>query len=296
VSELPERFIKTTLDLYGQTGQIWLENLPPLLAETEQRWEFKLEGGMYPLSYNFTAPGIGRDGLLVVLKAGFPNPELTCEIEALRLFGGKGAVRIFEADPDIGVFLMERLIPGEPLARVPADIQATAHAAEVMRNLWVPLPPEHPFPSVSDWAKGLKRLRAQFEGGTGPFPTRLVEAAERLFDELIISMESPLLLHGDLHYHNILSARRRPWLAIDPKGLAGEPAYETGALLRNPMPEIARRRELQRFLERRARQLSEELDLDLERVLGWGTAQALLSAWWSYEDHGREGQGRDRVR
>ncbi len=38
---------------------------------------------------------------------------------------------------------------------------------------------------------------------------------------------------GDLHHENILAAERAPWLAIDPKGVIGEPAYEMGALLRN---------------------------------------------------------------
>jgi streptomycin 6-kinase len=70
--------------------------------------------------------------------------------------------------------------------------------------------------------------------------------AESLFRELIASSESPVLLHGDLHHFNILSARRQPWLAIDPKGVAGEPAYEPGALLRNPNPELCTDIEVQR--------------------------------------------------
>jgi streptomycin 6-kinase len=93
-------------------------------------------------------------------------------------------------------------------------------------------------------------------------------------------MAEPVLLHGDLHHWNILAAGRQPWLALDPKGIVGEPAYEVGALLRNPdlMP-------LQ-VQERRVDQLTAELGFDRYRILGWGIAQAVLSAWWSYEDHG----------
>lgn len=43
-----------------------------------------------------------------------------------------------------------------------------------------------------------------------------------------------MLLDGDLHHFNILRAHRQPWLAIDPKGLVGDPAYEVGAFLYNP--------------------------------------------------------------
>jgi streptomycin 6-kinase len=55
----------------------------------------------------------------------------------------------------------------------------------------------------------------------------LLEEAETLFAELNASMAEPFLLHGDLHHENILAAEREPWLAIDPKGVVGEPARET---------------------------------------------------------------------
>jgi streptomycin 6-kinase len=155
-----------------------------------------------------------------------------------------------------------------------------------MRQLFPPVPEDHPFPSVGDWAQGLGRLRAHFGGSTGPFPTRLVESAETLFTELLSSMGEPVILHGDLHHENILSAERQPWLVIDPQGVIGEPAYETGAVLRNPMPDILKSPELKNVLKRRVDQLADELELDRKRILGWGIAQAVLSAWWDYEDHG----------
>ena len=93
-----------------------------------------------------------------------------------------------------------------------------------------------------------------------------------------------MLLHGDLHHENIISAVRDPWLAIDPKGVVGEAEYEVGAFLRNrlflgPRPE--------RLLARRVDQFVEELGFDRERVLGWSLAQAVLAACWSFEDSGQ---------
>ena len=120
-----------------------------------------------------------------------------------------------------------------------------------------------------------------------PFLASLVEAAETLFAELIDSMVEPMLLHGDLHHGNILAAERQPWLAIDPKGVVGEPAYEVGILLRNPMPELLAQPQPEHILARRVDQLSEELGFERVRVLRWGLAQAVLAAWWAYEDHGR---------
>ena len=40
---------------------------------------------------------------------------------------------------------------------------------------------------LSDWVRGLERLRRHFGGGTGPMPSALVERAEALFAELIPS-------------------------------------------------------------------------------------------------------------
>ncbi len=180
--------------------------------------------------------------------------------------------------------VLERIRPGLTLSSIPDDEQATSIAAQVMKELWRPPPPEHSFPTVSDWAAGLAGLRDRFGGETGPLPIALVEKAETLFSGLIGSMGDPVLLHGDLHHYNILSSTRETWLAIDPKGVVGEREYEVGALLRNcllssPLPE--------RILEQRVSQLAEELGFDRERVLGWGLAQAVLSAWWSIEDGGQ---------
>jgi streptomycin 6-kinase len=195
-------------------------------------------------------------------------------------------VQLLDADPDNGILLLDRLIPGTSLLQLHDDPLATSLTSQVMRDLWRPVPADHSFPSVAKWSDGFKRLRDCFGGGCGPFPTELVEMAEALFAELLPSMSEQVLLHGDLHHENILSAQRRPWLAIDPKGVIGEPAYETGALLRNPLLDILDAANPVRLQRRRVDQFSEELDLDRQRILGWGIAQAVLSAWWSYEDHG----------
>jgi streptomycin 6-kinase len=129
-------------------------------------------------------------------------------------------------------------------------------------------------------------MRKRFSGGTGPLPRPLVEAAETLFAELIRSMAEPVLLHGDLHHGNILAAGREPWLAVDPKGVVGERAYEVGAFLRNPMPQLLHEPQLKRILARRVDRFSEEMEFERGRLVGWGLAQAVLAAWWSYEDHG----------
>jgi streptomycin 6-kinase len=85
--------------------------------------------------------------------------------------------------------------------------------------------------------------------------------AVRLFDELLSSSSSPVLLHGDLHHMNILKSQNT-WKPIDPKGVAGEPSYGICALMLNPISRHS----------------------NDGRTPGYAIAQAVLPAWWSFED------------
>jgi streptomycin 6-kinase len=285
---LPSHFVETVLALHGQRGKVWLRDLPLLLERCARRWDLSEIDPPFHLSYNYVAPAVRADGAEVVLKLGIPHPELLTEIDALRHYGGRGSVRLLDFDREEGILLLERLRPGRMLLELAErdDEAATAIAAGVMERLWRPAPEEHAFPTVERWARGLERLRAHFDGGTGPFPAALVERAEALFAELLASQGEQVLLHGDLHHYNILSAERQPWLAIDPKGVVGERAYETGALLRNPFS-LIERPDLQAITLRRVTQLAERLELDRARIAGWGFAQSVLSAWWLFEDLGQ---------
>ena len=288
---LPLPFTRTIEGVFGERGSAWLAMLPALLNECAGRWALTILPPFPNLSYNYVAPIRRADGADAVLKIGVPHKELWSEMEALRVYDGRGSVRLLEADSGLGAMLLERLWPGTPLtilANEAQDAQATSIAAGVMRRLWRPAPSAHDFPTVQDWAQGMARLRQHFGGGTGPIPTKLVEEAETLFAELLASSTPPVLLHGDLHHDNILKSESETangmWVAIDPKGLVGEPAYEVGALLRNLWPNRHTIHSPQLMLERRVHQLAEELELERARVRGWGVAQAVLSAWWGVED------------
>lgn len=288
MEKLPTHFVRT-VSLTFRGGEEWLEQLPQIISACERRWSLNVHPPFAQLSYNYVAPATLADGRKIVLKLGVPRDELTTEIEALRLYNGRACCRLLDADAEMGVLLLERLCPGRSLDTLPDDEEATRIAAQLMRRLWRPLPADHRFPTVADWADGLKELRQKFDGGAGPFPRPLVETAESLFADLLASSAEPVLLHGDLHHFNILAAEREPWLIIDPKGVAGEPAYEVGALLRNPIPHVYRWPDLARITERRLDILAEVLDMDRARLAAWSLAQEVLSAWWDYEDLGGDG-------
>lgn len=284
---LPEEFAQRMIDLQGvENGTAWLQRLPAIPARYEERWELTVGLVVEMLSYNYVVPAVRHDGTPVIVKVCPPDGEYQLETEALRLFNGRGISQLLACDPDDQAMLLERLEPGTLLRSVEDDGEATSIAASVMRQLWCPVPANHPFPTVANWGRGFTRLRQRYNGGNGPFPAALLDEAETLFRELTDSMTETVLLHGDLHHDNILAAQRQPWLTIDPKGLVRQPTYEVGSLLRNPLPDLLNHPQPGRILAHRIDQLSEELGFDRTRVRNWALAQTVLSVWWLVEDFG----------
>ena len=283
--DLPAEFQRRIRGAFGSAGTEWLARLPMLISA------LCTANGLTPLpytheqSYNYVTPVRLPDGSLAVLKAGVPRPELLHEIEALRYYAGAGAVRLLVDWPEQGAFLLEQVQPGTPAAELADDDQATRLAAGVMQALHtLRSQPPGDFPTTAEWGLGFQRLHARYHGGCGPLPESLVSAAEGIFHDLLASCAPPVLLHGDLHHWNLLASQRRGWLAIDPQGVLGEPAYEVGAWLRNPYPALARWPDARRKQARRIAIFAEILGWDAQRLWGWGFAQAVLSAAWSDED------------
>lgn len=275
--------------LFGGEGDAWLATLPKLIAHFEQLWRVRIEPPVDGLSYNYVAPAVRDDGVPCMFKACFPgeaNAMLGREITALQHYNGHGICALLQSDEAAGSLLLERLQPGTQLATLDDDEAATFIAADVIRALLRPAPQvANMFVTAQEHADQLGDLRATFGGGTGPYPRRLVEMAETLFRDLIASSGPPMLIHADLHHYNIL-ADGDTWRAIDPQGVIAEAEFETGALLRNPIHKLPTMANLDRVIERRVAVLAESLGFDRQRIAGWGLAQAVLSAWWDYEDFG----------
>lgn len=282
---LPPAFVRHTLEAFGAAGEAWLRDLRPLVAELARRWELTL-GSPFELSYNYVAAARRADGTEAVLKIGVPNDERAREIAALRHYAGDGTCNLLAADEARAAVLLERLRPGEMLVHLARadDEAATRVGAGVMRTLWRRIPAGASCRPLAEWFEAFDRHRAAY-GGPGPLPAGVFAHAERLARLLLASAPAPVLLHGDLHHYNILSATRAPWLAIDPKGMAGDPGYEVGPFLCNPRHHGGPRS--REALRRRLDILAEELRYDRDRLRDWGIAHAVLSACWSAEDHGQ---------
>jgi len=278
--EVPSYFAAFIGEYFGERGAAWLVELPDLLATLARRWELELLPPFAGLSFHYVAPVVRADGSPAVLKVGVPEEEERTGIAFLRLCNGDGAVCLLEADAEHCALLMERAFPGSPLTRLEDDDEATGIAAEVMRVLWRPVPATYSFITVGRRLRAFERVRQVYGGGAGPLSEGMLSRAEKLAIELLASAPYERVLHGDLHHDNIVAAQRAPWLAIDPKGVVGDPGYETGALMNNPYGRMETWIAPGRQFARRADILAERLRYPRERILAWTYTQAVLSASW----------------
>lgn len=159
-----------------------------------------------------------------------------------------------------------------------------------MRELPIPEPANHQLPTIGRWSLAFKRLRERFDGKTGPLPPRMVEKAERLCQELQASTPRQMLLHGDLHHDNILSHGENGWLAIDPKGVIGDLAYEAARFQHNPIPDFLSMNHPKKVAQRRVEIIAPILQEDQSRLLAWAFFDLMLGACWSVEENGNHWQ------
>ncbi|MDQ8040078.1 MAG: aminoglycoside phosphotransferase family protein [Rickettsiella sp.] len=221
---LPEKLIKNILSVYGNVGKAWLDNLPNLLPHYAKKWQLTIKDSFNNASVVIEV--ILDNGHSAILKCGVPSKEFMNEVAALQHFNGKGAVKLFDAEASAGVMLLEKLVPGTLLEEFSNETRNVINSVELIKKLHRPYEETGLFPTLADWFQGFQCLYQYFQGGTGPFPKSLIERTNAISQELLMSMGPTVLLHGDLHYANILLSDQQGWLAIDPKGVIGEREYE----------------------------------------------------------------------
>jgi streptomycin 6-kinase len=219
-----------------------------------------------------------RDGTRAVLKVKFPDADGEHEADALVCWSGKGAVRVLAHDRSRSAVLMERCDPGLSLWSVPEEVEATRLAASVLRLLWTAPAPDAPFRSLEGVAKRwAENLRFGWVRHGQPCSRRVLGMAVSLCAELGGSMTERVVCHQDFHGGNVLLAGDGRWLAIDPKPLVGERAFDLALLLRDRRGAVMGTLHPDCALRRRLDVLVGELDVNRARALGWGVVHALVS-------------------
>ncbi len=243
-------------------------------AEFLARWELTRAGPAMRGHCALVLPVDGPDGARAVLKLQVPDDETVGEPVALRVWGGDGAVRLLEHDPRTGTMLLERLDSSRPLSGVDSR-EAVRILGELLARLTARKAPV-----------GMRRLgdiAARMLDGVPRAVGLLADEGERrvLRDcaaalREVAGEPGDRLLHWDLHFGNVLAAAREPWLAIDPKPLAGDPGFEL-------LPALVNRFDPAETLWR-FDAMTATLGLDRERARAWTLGRLLQNALWDLQD------------
>jgi streptomycin 6-kinase len=232
------------------------------------------------------------DGSTAVVKALKPFDDVEDELRGAHFLAwrhGEGAVRLFGRD---GRKMLIEYAGERHLTDVldrQGDPAATGIAMEVMVRLHAPS--ERPAPA------GLQPLRDRFADlfaraakDRNEGRKRLYGGAAALAQRLLADQRGVRPLHGDLHHDNMLLSPRG-WLAIDPKGVFGDPAFDAANMFYNPLDRDDLCLDPQRIAGMAA-VFSRGMTIDPRRLLDFAVAYGCLSAAW----HAGDGNDRDETR
>ncbi|WP_210243409.1 aminoglycoside phosphotransferase family protein [Mesorhizobium sp. B2-4-14] len=256
----------------------WRVSAPELIAETfsSRIWKVRFE-----------------DGSPAIVKALKPFDDVADELRGERYLAwrsGEGAVRLLGRDGHSmlleygGETLLSGVLDGQ------GDSTATEIAAEVMTRLLSSS--KHPFPS------GLQPLRERFSSlfkkaradREADIASIYVEAGA-IADRLLAAPHDVRPLHGDLHHENILHGPRG-WLAIDPKGVLGDPGFDAANMFYNPLGRDALCLDPERIV-RMAEVFAGTLAQTPAAILDHAMAYGCLSAAWHHEDENEVEENRE---
>jgi streptomycin 6-kinase len=274
---IPEVFARSTVEREGEAGTEWLAGLPGIVKELLDRWDCVPDGDVMHGGVGIIVP-VRRGGEPAVVKVSFPHPGNVHEPDAFAVWGGRGAVLLHERDDERFAMLLERART-DSLAQVEDVDEMVRVAGRLSWRLGVPAPPG--LPRLRDradaWEEQLRKDARELVHG---LPPRVLDAALATVRELG-RVQPDTLVHGDLHARNILRADREPWLAVDPKGYAGDRAYDAGALLKALLLRLIEADDLGKALHRAMDVFAEAAELDRGRVQRWAQLHAVQGAFWA---------------
>lgn len=241
-------------------------------------WSLHLEGEPWSTPSSELARVRSSHHGACILKIPFNDEERTGS-QVLAWWHGDGAAPVYAIDRD-GAILMQRAEPGTPLLEAAQTAQPPDYAADedATRQLIKVAQRLHAHAGVRP--DGLRSLRSWFRGlfawadKAGGFYTVAAQVAE----DLLADQQGDVVLHGDLHHQNVLwFGPERGWLAIDPKGIFGDPAFDFATHLTNPDRDVILR---PGRLERQVEVVTDSTGISADRLLQWTVAWAGLSAAW----------------
>lgn len=222
----------------GARGEAWLAGLDDLLTGLEQDWSLTIGEALEGGSAAYVAEATDPSGDVHVIKVATPDSALARhEIDVLLRAHGKGYARLLKHDAGRNAMLLEQLGASLDTLELPYPQQIDIMCGTLL-EAWMPAPPGSDYLTGDDKANQLAAdILAMWERGGQPCPSSVIDMALRYCKEraALYRPEATVLAHGDPHPANTLVVPGTDpvrFKFVDPDGLAIDPAYDLGVLLR----------------------------------------------------------------
>lgn len=170
-----------------------------------------------------------------ILKIGQPSEMIWTEVSTLRQYKGQRFCKVYEADIDNGVILLERLQPGTTLRDESSLQQRLDVFCSLHSNLHIPAVEAEKFPTYIGWVERITEYMGQRHDC--PELSKHMQRARDICLSIASIYSQNLLLHGDLHHDNMLLGNDGDYVIIDPKGVIGDPVFDIPRFILNEFDE-----------------------------------------------------------
>lgn len=277
MKELEQNMIR----IYAEKGKQWFADLPMILNELTRVWNLSHVVPVENMSFNYVTKAIQYPNKPVILKIICDKNAFIDEMHALQYFDGSGSIQIIAVNECHHALLLQRAVPGVTLTSIYSS--QIEYVMDSYVNTMQKLHQKHftsqyNFKHISDWLIAIDHLTDH------RCPAPLLEKAINLKNKLLASSTNEVLLHGDLHHDNIIQQGDQ-WLAIDPKGIVGEPEFEIAAFDFMYVRELANNPAIKKIIENRAVRLAQKSNLNSQRIYDWILVRLVLMAAFQIEDN-----------
>ena len=254
----------------------WLQTVPERIHETCLAIGV-VHADQIPSDWSIVLRTITHSGQVLYIKASPPGDESHAAIASLLPNAHPQLVHCVHSDIGNGIQVLAD-IPGNQASwncnstdglKAVGCLLAELHQLNIA-PLMIPL---------SKWCNELLAPPSSV-------PSEISVNIERC-ERLLATSPDAAWLHGDLHHGNIIEhAETGQLVAIDPKGIFGDPSFDICTFVRNHVPEQLNDEALSDFLERRIRLIGDAAGYPSERAFAWAAAGNALSLVWDLPPSG----------
>ena len=260
---------------FGSGVAAWFDQLPGVLAALGRRWQFELGSSIPRGSVSAVFWCQLADGQRAVLKASPDRARLAFEAAALGAWHTVHTPAVIALDEQLGALLIEAIEPGTPLV-ISSAYPAMEDVVELLSSLHASGVPSPSYPAAGQRVANLfgssAKLYQRHPKLAALIPPQLYERGHQLAIRLAQQQSPAVLLHGDLTPSNILDGgAERGLVAIDPAPCLGDAAFDAVDLILWQVDDL-------QTAQARAKRLAAATGMDAQRLFGWCTAFAAMSA------------------